>query len=340
MDKPTHSGSPTLSALDALLHWLQTEPPQSKHRDVLVVLALRTRDALTRGIESPVADVRQLAAWHRDQYGGPAPSEPVTGKWLPAAHMERWWASRETGRRQFAVAAGCTMEAVLAIDVGGGRGNQTTYRFRFVPLPSAGADTTTPTGPDEQGARDGVLRVTYKTEPAQPSWLARLVVGQRPFVMRSARGTMLVVAIAAPFVVSALCVLACALIVWNHTGALAAWLGPLSFAATLGALATVALRPFWQLPTLRVTIAPEWALAFSQFYAQLRLTRDNDKKRQGRFGLVRFHASCAVCVGTVEVRDGGRAFPGRLVGCCSDNPREHVYSFDAVTLGGRLLVER
>ena len=94
MDKPTHSGSPTLSALDALLHWLQTEPPQSKHRDVLVVLALRTRDALTRGIESPVADVRQLAAWHRDHYGGAAPVEPITGKWLPGTQMERWWGSR------------------------------------------------------------------------------------------------------------------------------------------------------------------------------------------------------------------------------------------------------
>lgn len=339
MDKPTHSGSPTLSALDALLHWLQTEPPQSKHRDVLVVLAARTRDALTRGIESPVADVRQLAAWHRDHYGGPAPSEPVTGKWLPATQMERWWGSRETGRRQFAVTAGCALEAVLAIDVGGGRGNQTTYRFRFAALPVVERDAAGPDA-DEPVAADGVVRVTYEIEAAKGSWRAWLLLGAEPFVMRSMRGAILITAIATPFAVAALCVLACAFIVWNHVGALTSWLGPLAFVAAFMATGTWALRAFWQLPTLRVTIAPEWALAFSQFHAQLRLTRDNDKKRQGRFSFVRFHSSCPICVGTVEVRDGGRAFPGRLVGCCTDSPREHVFSFDAVTLRGRLLLER
>lgn len=342
MDKPTDSGSPALSALDAYVRWLETDPPQSKHRDSLLLLAAQSRNAVLRGDEPPVADVPQLHEWHRNRFGGAPPAEPVTGKWLPAAQMTTWQDSRAEARRQFLAAAGCAVDVELAIDKGGGRHNQTTYRLRFPALPLSEADASSEAEVASSSGSVGPVsfgeRVVYRMEPATPSWLVVPFIGREAFHIRSLRGVLFITMIGLPFPVAVFSAYASAFIVWTKAGAFAAWLGPLAFVATIAAILTWSMRPFWQLPNLRVTIAPEWVVGISQFYAQLRLTRDNDKKLGGRFDLVRFYGSCPICAGTVEIRDGGRAWPGRLVGCCSDSPREHVYGFDAVTLDGKLLI--
>lgn len=55
--------------------------------------------------------------------------------------------------------------------------------------------------------------------------------------------------------------------------------------------------------------------------------------------LVRYTATCAVCAGEVRVLPGEPDFPRRMVGRCQQSPREHVFSFDRVTLlGGPLII--
>lgn len=55
--------------------------------------------------------------------------------------------------------------------------------------------------------------------------------------------------------------------------------------------------------------------------------------------LVRYTATCAVCAGEVRVLPGEPDFPRRMVGRCQQSHREHVFSFDRVTLlGGPLIV--
>jgi hypothetical protein len=160
----------------------------------------------------------------------------------------------------------------------------------------------------------------------------------RPFLMRSFRGLAFILLVATPFLVAALSGFAVVAIVWSKAQTLARWSGSLTFASVIGAYFTLAFRPFWRLPAMRTTLAPEWALSWRQMYGQLRLSHADDQR--ARFSLVRFYSSCAICRGTLEIRDGGRGWPGRLVGRCSDSPREHVFSFDPVTRTGRLLVER
>jgi hypothetical protein len=90
-----------------------------------------------------------------------------------------------------------------------------------------------------------------------------------------------------------------------------------------------------------MTIAPDLRLSFRQIHAQLRPTRAREGKGiHGWLSLVRHWSTCPICEGTIDVDEGKLAYPGRLVGRCSENPREHVYSFDVVTLSGRLLVPR
>jgi hypothetical protein len=53
--------------------------------------------------------------------------------------------------------------------------------------------------------------------------------------------------------------------------------------------------------------------------------------------LVRYTAPCLICGSTVYVEAGEPDFPRRVVGRCSEAPREHVFSFDRVTLRGQAL---
>ena len=99
------------------------------------------------------------------------------------------------------------------------------------------------------------------------------------------------------------------------------------------------MKPLIRLPSERVTIANDLLLAYFQFNGQFKLKRDGKSKVAGGwFQLVRHHATCPICSGEVDVPDGGRSFPGRLVGRCSESPLEHVFSFVPVVLQGQWLL--
>lgn len=60
---------------------------------------------------------------------------------------------------------------------------------------------------------------------------------------------------------------------------------------------------------------------------------------QAEWRIVRYTGTCTVCSGEVQVRPGEPDFPRRMVGRCTQSPREHVFSFDRITLiGGPLIV--
>lgn len=333
MGKGEQSGSATVSALRAFSKWLEEETPNGKIRQVLGAFADQTLHALERGDAPPIAEVVQLWSLHRERWGGAASDEPITGKWLPSSQVQLWWSTRENSRRQFLQAAGCELDVELRIQRGGGRGNSTTYQFEFVDsIPIA---TQLPIDIELEDKS----RLVYRHEPAKANWLFGFLL-DRPFVTRSWKGLAVMLMLAIPFFATIACAVIVAIAMALRSGAhagLAFWCAEVGI---LSALVTWTFRSLWQLPDRRVTIAPAGILALRQLDAQFRLSPDEERKTRGRFSLVRFHSTCPICAGTIEVRDGGRSYPGRLVGCCSENPREHVYSFDAVTLTGRLLIER
>ena len=70
---------------------------------------------------------------------------------------------------------------------------------------------------------------------------------------------------------------------------------------------------------------------------------DCEQGREGRTAIVirRYVADCPICdAETVMLARGGAEFPGRIVGRCRNSPREHVFSFDRVTLEGAPLRQR
>ncbi|WP_156891533.1 hypothetical protein [Nevskia ramosa] len=60
---------------------------------------------------------------------------------------------------------------------------------------------------------------------------------------------------------------------------------------------------------------------------------------QAEWRIVRYTSTCTVCSGEVQIRPGEPDFPRRMVGRCAQSPREHVFSFDRITLiGGPLII--
>jgi hypothetical protein len=95
-------------------------------------------------------------------------------------------------------------------------------------------------------------------------------------------------------------------------------------------------RFFGELFELRIVMAPALLIPLSKDNVTLELRRSTDG---GVDGLVfaRYSSSCPACNASVELFDGGKDFPGRIVGRCRRSAREHVYSFDHVSKIGRPL---
>lgn len=112
----------------------------------------------------------------------------------------------------------------------------------------------------------------------------------------------------------------------------------LSCAVVLGA-GWVLLRPIIRLVDRRIIMAPESWTALQEERAQLEILRNQDVGGEisKLLRLVRYTSICPQCSAKVEVTDGGREFPDRLVGRCQESPAEHVYSFDRVLKVGKLL---
>lgn len=89
-------------------------------------------------------------------------------------------------------------------------------------------------------------------------------------------------------------------------------------------------RFFSELFDMRIVMAPVIVTRFLDQGVTLELLRAENGEKDGRLVLSKYSARCTRCDSAVEISEGGRAFPDRLVGRCRRSPREHVYSFDPV----------
>lgn len=92
------------------------------------------------------------------------------------------------------------------------------------------------------------------------------------------------------------------------------------------------LYPLYRLINDRIVRAPTFLELNLPLGHVLVLRREGDERV---LRMVRYTAQCPVCKGDITIGKGRRMHRGRLVGECSRNPVEHVYSFDFVTGKGR-----
>jgi hypothetical protein len=337
--KPAEMRQSHLSAVRLLGDWLQQEGGNQRIPQVLMLLARSTELELSDGRDPPSAEVETLALQYVDVHGGTLGDTPA-GRWLRRSEVEKWWNARAPAIEQACRRAGMEWLPLLAIKIGGGRSNSTEYRIGFMPLEEAEEPETLERDAVVEEGPDPGHTIHYQIEPARASLWVKWLSTMPQFQLSSWRGRLL----------TGLVLLALA---WVAVNWLVAFLGlwpdrpfssrnllTLAIAATQTWLVWVVFGPLGRLPWHRVTLAPDMMLSTNQMYGQFRLIRNAKKKAPGGwFSLVRHWGACPICSADVDLRDGAKTFPGRLVGRCSDSPLEHVFSFDPVTLVGTSLIK-
>lgn len=331
--KPSETVDGRVSAIRALVAWLDREGTQ-RIPQVLSMLASQVEEALCDGRELPTMEVESLAQCYFDAHGGSLNGAPA-GRWLQRPKVESWWRARANLIRQACMRAGSDWMPKLVAKAGGGRGNSTEYSLEFTRL----KEDTSETEPDLSARRvRGGLWIQYNVESVRTAPWIGWISSVPEFHVRSWRGLALLATVgaAAAWIVVATVLIAIGM--WSDRPISGRNWVELAIVGSMGWLLWSIFRPICQLPWQRVTLAPDIVLRNTQSHAQFRLTRNNQKRSLGNwFSVVRHWGTCPLCAGEVDLRSGGAAFPERLVGRCADSPLEHVYSFDPVTLSGRLL---
>lgn len=333
--KPSETVDMQVSALRVLRTWFEREGGNQRIPLVLDLLAERTAANLSAGHPQPAFDADALRQLSIDAHGGKA-TDTAAARWLPSANVRRWWDQRRGRIEQACRDAEIDVAPELFIQAGGGRSNATLYRFDFQPCPALDEDPSESVPGTESQDPPGVIR--YVMEPAQAVWWLTLIIGTEPFRMRSWRGlTFIGLVIAEALILGCLWLLIFLVLRRPHP-VVSTDLLLLSVTTAFTFIWWRSVRPIFRLPIDRVTLASDFYLAWSQYDGQFRLTRDaTSKVAGGWFRLVRHWGYCPICSGEVEIKSGGDAFPGRLVGRCNDSPLEHVFSFDPVSLAGTAL---
>jgi len=328
-----------------LLEWLEQNPGGAgKARDVLKALATKV---LTRFEPSHTDEDRQIPADEVAKAAGWAERNGPT-KWMSFDKtVAKFWQLRARAIALAAKEAGLESVAKPVYRAGGGAKNPSLLSIELVPIdellgdvkeqgPTSGQPERAQVRPMDPGALRAV--VYYEMTPPekiQLGWRARCLFRRGVVVKGSWAWRMLALLLISPIILG--------LIYWM-----------LLSIASVGERRPVEVRDIWTLITLgtfavlawyfifrpwnrllgdRIIPADDW-LSLKESSGQLEIHKVGDR-RELRF--IRYTAPCPVCAATVHLEKGGADFPGRLVGRCADSPREHVFSFDRVTLTGAVL---
>lgn len=327
--KHVETGNSQVYALEVARDWLHSEGGRARIPTALSGLIEATISAVERGDPPPEKDGASLYEIWRLSRGQSSSGNPPRGP-----EVENWWQAREGHIRQVCQDRGCTWVPALVIRTGGGRQNPTVYVFDIRPLePDESTDAKSAVG---QSTHPHDLR--YRIDPIKPALWLRLLVGSKPFPIKSWRGYVLLGSVGVDIVLIGL--------MWSVL--VLSWSRPRPVTTNdllnLGLAAVISLfvwrlsRPIRMLPARRVTLANEAFMSLSTLHGQLRTMHDGATRFAGRtFSMVRHWGVCPICAAEVDLAEGGREFPERLIGRCGDAPLEHVFSFDPVRLTGSSL---
>jgi len=225
---------------------------------------------------------------------------------------------------------------------GGGESNE--YGLCLIPVVNESGSRevrkNTDNGQIKEKVQPSAKPAIYQPDLApRLSFRGELVFGEEGYVLKGARRNfILAVAIAPCVVISA----AVATIAWS----MLAYARPISTAdlvlfaiiAVLAYAGVKYLSAFLKLGSNRISLAPDWALKDHDPGTTIEIIGDRSIGETPVIKIRRYTAECPICGGMLRVAEGEPDFEQRLVGRCTNSPREHVYSFDRQTKRGRPLI--
>lgn len=344
-----------------LLAWLTTQQPECAQRRAAVAIAEQTIKKLESGAPSLELRSDDIA----DQADVPAYKDPTQARrWMRSLALEKYfdtWRSHQISwLKEYRPDAGYSVGLRIQTSRGG-RHNATTYSLVRVPLavdPAIGSELANDSVPPERpesiepamcdaqisedadsstskiGSTGPIVRyeMTF-CEPGELTLWGRLIFGKGGVPKRSWRfrliaGRFIGFVVAGFLIFLAGVVLPLSGYVPLNGGLLAASLVALVF------MYWNDVRPFVRLVEDRIHMAGDGLMKEIK-PAQLEIWREQGETV---WRLVRYTSSCAVCASPLDVQRGEPDFPRRLVGRCSESPREHVFSFDRITRRGAALI--
>lgn len=328
--KLTDTGNEEVYALASASRWLESGGGDSRLAAGIQVLLAATITALERGDAPPWKSSVDLASG-ADAMGHRSDGEDSR---LRGDQVTRWWGARQNQINESLRDAGCLWTPRLIVERGGGRGNPTRFRIALDRLRSDqdGNDMAIEAETPATGC------VIYRIDPAEPAFWFRMIIGRKPFAVRSWRGYILLATVIGDvLLIGGMWILV--LYQWASARQIATIdLVTVALAGILTYGLLAISRPIRLLPYQRVSIANDALLSSSTFHGQLRMQRDPKRKLgSSTFSFVRHWGHCPICAAEVNLDEGGRAFPDRIIGRCGDAPLEHVFSFDPVRLVGEPL---
>jgi len=305
-----------MQAATVVLAYLQNTKLALRSRayEVLGELATQTLERLKRGQSADIATLSLKTGVAPDV--AKEPSAWLSPHWATLMRAEPGW---QEGMADEARRLG--IEVVPKLDKS--PGNPAYYRILASPIPAQEAV------PEVAPVPEGGIYYTAEAVAAPGSWLLKAWrSGVVPWngLMRWGTFSMVMVGLIAT--------LGAAWLLLN--GAARIWrpLSPADLAVLVVFLlalrmVVLAFRFLEQLFDLRLVMAPSLLTPFTVDNVTLELRPSTDHG-PGELIFARYTSTCPICQGTVELFDGGKVFPDRVVGRCRRSGREHVFSFDHV----------
>ena len=320
------------SLLNCLQDWLTKNRSDGSAYSLLSAL---TTETLKRA-DSADPDQREFDAEALAPAAG-GPSDFETAKrWIDRARFERFSEARQTAIEEHFRAAG-HFQALRVVRRSPRGKHRAVWYLEPYALSEDSPASDAADDPGEPAAADDAARVRYQfTPPGQvrAAWYARPLIGAGSFVTRSWRGLLWVAALLMPIGYLLFSVLLALGYSYSRRPLQTADLASMLLIAVLGWVVwRISIRPVLWLIDDRIALATELWVAWGEETAQLELALDERKRRC--LQLVRYSAVCPICAGTVELRYAQGPNRRRLVGCCSEAPHEHLYSFDRILRVGQ-----
>lgn len=262
------------------------------------------------------------------------------GRWMRSKSFAEWWEYNQSEftdeiRRKL----GVDIKAVLSITDPEivGRGNRKLYSLAFESSERLSGSEAPASSPKSRLSKKPIH---YTLADAKSSLGMRWLLGRGPIIEGTFRWRLAFVAACCLLLIIAIpAVILLGSVVRNPN----ITPGQIVAEILLGGIWITLFSTLWprfaQLQANRIMIARAAYLRSSAPHGQLELVSDHSAADGPRklLRFVRYTARCPSCNGTVDLMSGGPAFHGRIVGRCSDNPAEHVYSFSLTTRTGELL---
>lgn len=99
--------------------------------------------------------------------------------------------------------------------------------------------------------------------------------------------------------------------------------------------------PVYYTVTKRIIIAPTSLSPRDKYSSQVEYVPTGELHPDGKpirqFRIVTYVSECPICGGRVDIEQGSWSMRNRLVGTCTNSPREHIYTFDHQSRIGKLI---